>query len=292
MSVDSPVSTALVAADPPRRPGPRHARRVRRLPLWITVVGWVVVAVLAVVAAMRLFAWDALEPFGVLNTVTGLIYLPAWIVLVVALVGMRYALALGALVIAVLQVIFLLPELTASEPVPTWTRGAPTISLLDANVYAYNHSMAGYAAQIKATRPDLVTMEEAIPADVRQLTDSGALRGLPHTIEFKRYDPDAFFIASAYPLATSTIVYRYGRPLIVKTAIELPSGLQPLWVVHTTAPLPATFSQWKGQAPTTDTRPFVNEIAGPTWGYHFQDINLALGNLVNDVQRAEVAYTK
>ncbi len=40
----------------------------------------------------------------------------------------------------------------------------------------------------------------------------------------------------------------------------------------------------------SDTRPVVNEIAGPTWGYHFQDINLSLGNLVTDVHDAETAY--
>ena len=43
-------------------------------------------------------------------------------------------------------------------------------------------------------------------------------------------------------------------------------------------------------AASGDTRPVVNEIAGPTWGYHFQDINLALGNLVKDVQTAEANY--
>jgi hypothetical protein len=40
-----------------------------------------------------------------------------------------------------------------------------------------------------------------------------------------------------------------------------------------------------------DTRPVVNEIAGPTWGFHFQDINLALGNLVDDVRAAEASYS-
>ena len=39
-----------------------------------------------------------------------------------------------------------------------------------------------------------------------------------------------------------------------------------------------------------DTRPLVGEIAGPAWGYHFQDINLALGDLVRDVRGAESAY--
>ena len=40
-----------------------------------------------------------------------------------------------------------------------------------------------------------------------------------------------------------------------------------------------------------DTRPLVSEIFGATWGYHFQDINLSLGNLVTDVHNAEVAYS-
>jgi hypothetical protein len=37
-------------------------------------------------------------------------------------------------------------------------------------------------------------------------------------------------------------------------------------------------------------RPLVSETLGPTWGYHRVDINLALGNLVDDVAAAESAY--
>ena len=35
----------------------------------------------------------------------------------------------------------------------------------------------------------------------------------------------------------------------------------------------------------SDTRPLVTE--GPDWGYHAEDVNLALGNLVADVASAE-----
>ena len=43
---------------------------------------------------------------------------------------------------------------------------------------------------------------------------------------------------------------------------------------------------------TTDVagRPVVSESLGPTWGYHLDDVNLALGNLVNDVKVEENAY--
>ena len=51
---------------------------------------------------------------------TAFVYLPAWLVVVVAGVGKRYVLAAAALVIVVLQVVFMLPELTAAQPLPAW----------------------------------------------------------------------------------------------------------------------------------------------------------------------------
>jgi hypothetical protein len=38
-------------------------------------------------------------------------------------------------------------------------------------------------------------------------------------------------------------------------------------------------------------RPVVSETLGADWGYHIDDINLALGNLVDDVAAEEAAYT-
>ena len=86
-----------------------------------------------------------------------------------------------------------------------------------------------------------------------QLDRAGALTGLTYRFEVKRYDPWAFYLASRYPLAHTTVVSRYDRPLIVETTLELPSGPQTLWVVHTVAPLPSSFSQWQGQLSTIAT---------------------------------------
>ena len=41
---------------------------------------------------------------------------------------------------------------------------------------------------------------------------------------------------------------------------------------------------------TVAGRPVVSETLGAAWGYHLYDINLALGNLVDDVAAAEAAY--
>jgi len=35
----------------------------------------------------------------------------------------------------------------------------------------------------------------------------------------------------------------------------------------------------------------VSETLGAAWGYHIDDINLTLGNLVDDVNAEEAAYT-
>ena len=52
----------------------------------------------------------------------------------------------------------------------------------------------------------------------------------------------------------------------------------------------ATWLQVSDLARPGDTRPVVTEALGPQWGYHLADINLALGNLVDDVRSEEAAY--
>ena len=233
--LDSPAQTASA----PRR----HSQPKRRLPDWIAVILWLIVGALAIVAAMRLFAWDTYQPFAVLNDVTAFVYLPAWIILIVALIGRRFYLALAALVIVALQVVFMLPELTAAEPIPSWATKAPTIRVLDANVYYANPSMAGYIQQIKAQRPDLITMEEATTFSVDQLKSSGVLASYPYALQVKRNDPKAFFVASKYPISGANVVYGDGgTPFIVQSTLHLPTGSVTLWVVHTVAPESNTFS--------------------------------------------------
>ena len=41
---------------------------------------------------------------------------------------------------------------------------------------------------------------------------------------------------------------------------------------------------------TVAGRPVVTESLGPDWGYHVDDVNLALGNLVDDVRAEEAAF--
>jgi Protein of unknown function (DUF3089) len=52
----------------------------------------------------------------------------------------------------------------------------------------------------------------------------------------------------------------------------------------------ATWLQVTPSTTTGDPRPTVTATRGPVWGYHVDDVNLSLGNLVFDVEREEAAY--
>jgi hypothetical protein len=53
----------------------------------------------------------------------------------------------------------------------------------------------------------------------------------------------------------------------------------------------ATWLQVSDIAGPGDTRPVVSEVLGPAWGYHVDDVGLALGDLVRDVAGEEAAWT-
>ncbi len=224
----------------------RHRRKRRRLPGWVAGIGWIVVLPLGAIALLRIFAWDDDVVLAVINTVSLLVYLPAWIVAIGAGFGRRYVLAGAALLVVVAQLFFVLPEFTASQPAPAWAATAPRIRLLDANVYFLNDTaMSGYASQIKAYRPQLVTMEEATPLAVGNLKRSGALADLPFRLRGLTLRPTGILDRLEVQASGSTVVYFDGLPLIVETTIHLPSGAQPLWVVHSAAPVHDSFAGWQ-----------------------------------------------
>lgn len=225
------------------------ARSVR-LPTWLLVFLWGITAGLLVVILMRLVAWDELEVFAVANTVTAFIYLPAWFIAPLALIGQQRALATAAILVVIAQLFFLAPELRAKEPLPSWAPHATAFTLFDANVYNDNVSVTGYERQIEHLRPALVTLEEATPPKVASLERSGALSHLPYRYSVRRSDPFAFLIASAFPLSAIRVISLFGRPLIVESQVHLPGRTIELWVVHTIAPLAVSFEQWRDQLHT------------------------------------------
>jgi endonuclease/exonuclease/phosphatase (EEP) superfamily protein YafD len=229
---------------PPRR-GHRAAVVVRA---GLLVAGWLIVAVLGLVALLRLVAWDSFEPLIVLNALTQIVYLPAWIVAAGALIMRRWWLAVAAVVIVVAQLAFVAPELLATAPVPAWARHAPVVRVFDANVDKSIDFGAGYAPAIEQDRPDLITLEEFTLPALHSIVASGVLGSFPYQCVAPTPGATGFLVASRLRMTACRVrtVFWEGHRMqyMVEATLWSPGGPVALRVVHTLAPFPAYWREW------------------------------------------------
>ncbi len=244
----------------------------------LLVVGWLIVAALGLVALLRLVAWDSIEPLIVLDSLTLIVYLPAWIVAVVALIVRRWWLAAAAVVIVVAQLTFALPEALAAAPVPTWARHAPVVRVFDANIDASLHFETGYVRAIEQDRPDLITLEEFTPPALQRMVASGVLASFPYSCVAPTPGATGFLIASRLRLTdcrVRTVLWDgVWMQYMVEATLWSPGGPVALRVVHSLAPFPAYWREWSaalaavGQSmrASGDSRMLMVGDFNATWG--------------------------
>jgi endonuclease/exonuclease/phosphatase (EEP) superfamily protein YafD len=218
----------------------------------LLAAAWLIVAVLGLVALLRLVAWDSIEPLIVLNALTQVVYLPAWGVVAAALVTRRWWLAAAAAVIVAAQVAFVVPELSAAAPVPTWARHAPVVRVFDANIDKSLQFQAGYVRAIEQDRPDVVTLEEFTPSALQSMAASGLLKTFPYRCMAPAYGADGFLIASRLRLTGCRVRHQiWGNSIwtqyMVEATLWSSGGPVALRVVHTLAPLPVSWREWSAE---------------------------------------------
>jgi endonuclease/exonuclease/phosphatase (EEP) superfamily protein YafD len=228
---------------------PRHRHRAPAVVrVGLLAVGWFIVAVLGLVALLRLVAWDSLEPLIVLDALTPIVYLPAWVVAIGALIVRRWWLAVAAVAIVVAQLAFVAPELLATAPVPAWARHAPVVRVFDANIDKSLYVEAGYVRAIEQDRPDLITLEEFTPPALQSMMASGVLASFPFRCMASAYGATGFLIASRLHLTGCRVrtVFWDGRwtPYMVEAILWSPGGPVALRLVHTLAPFPRYWREW------------------------------------------------
>ena len=243
------VSGALEAGetDTPHR---RH-RGPAVLGVALLAVGWLIVAVLGIVALLRLVAWDSAEPLIVLDALTPIVYLPAWGVAAGALIARRWWLAVAAAVIVTAQLAFVMPELSAAAPVPAWARHAPSVRVFDANVDKSLNFKAGYVRAIEQDRPDVITLEEFTPPALQSMVASGVLESFPYRCVAPARGADGFLIASRLRLTGCRVQIEIWdgntwTPYMVEATLWSPGGPVALRLVHTLAPFSAYWREWSG----------------------------------------------
>ncbi len=245
----------------------------------LLVVGWLLVAVLGVVALLRLVAWDSAEPLIVLDDLTLVIYLPAWVAAAGALIARRWWLAGAAGVMVVAQVAFAAPELLASAPVPAWAAAdAPVVRVFDANIDKSFHFQPGYVRAIEQDHPDVVTLEEFTPPALTAMKASGVLTRFPYRCTAPAFGATGFLVASRLPMTGCQVKTVLGNgwqvPYMVEATVSTSGGPVALRVVHTLAPFPAYWREWsaalaavgKSVRASGDSRMLMVGDFNATWG--------------------------
>ena len=244
----------------------------------LLVVSWLIIGVLGLVALLRLVAWDSVEPLIVLDALAPIVYLPAWIVAVGALIVRRWWLAVAAVVIVAAQMAFVTPELLATASVPAWARHSPMVRVFDANIDSSFHFEAGYARAMEQARPDLVTLEEITPLAMKSLVATGVLESFPYRCAAPTYGATGFLIASRLHLTGCQVrtVFWHGQwmPYMVEAILWSPGGPIALRLVHTLAPFPAYWREWsavlaaidRSVRASADSRMLMIGDFNATWG--------------------------
>lgn len=206
------------------------------------------IGALGLFALLRVAAWDSAEPIAVVDALAMVVYLPAWIIAIGAIAGRRWPLGIASLIVVAAQVAFVAPELLAAAPLPSWARHAPTLRLFDANVDKSKEFGGGYGPAIDHFRPDLVTLEEFTPPDLRALRRSGALAPFRFLCAAPQYGPKGFFVASRFPMTgckVHSVRWKRGlTPYMLSATIDAHGSTVELLVVHTLAPFPAYWEEW------------------------------------------------
>jgi endonuclease/exonuclease/phosphatase (EEP) superfamily protein YafD len=262
-------------ASPPRR----QDRKWSRWRTGMLVLGWLIVGGLALTAIMRLVAWDTIEPFIVLDALSLIVYLPAWVVAAVALIARRWWLGGAALVIVAAQVAFAVPELTAATPAPAWARTASSVRVLDAGVDDSMIFHDGYVQAIEQAHPDIITLTEFTPPAYRSMQASGVLNNYPYRCAAPQFGAIGFLIASRLPLSGCQVHSVYSEtlgftPYLVSATLSTPAGPVALRLAHTLAPFPSSYREWqmalaaidRSVRASTDGRMLMIGDFNATWG--------------------------
>ncbi len=192
----------------------------------------------------RVVAWDARSALVAVNALAPFVFLPVWPVAVAAGLTQRWALFATALAVVVAHVAFVAPELAARSRLPAAVPGGRAVRLFNANVYAWNDRPGGIAEEIRASRPDVVFLQESTPAIVEAIDAAGALEELPYRLAVPRDDPAGGLLAARWPLLEQEVVEVGGRPVLLRATVETEGGPLRLYAVHVVAPFGGGRERW------------------------------------------------
>jgi endonuclease/exonuclease/phosphatase (EEP) superfamily protein YafD len=227
-----------------------------------TVLGWVVVLALGAVVLTQRFGVTGRAGLAIAQDLLVYLLTAAWVVLIVAVLGDRWVLAAVAAVLAIYQLVLVIPRLTATR-LPRWTRDAPRLELLVSNVFIDNETPAALARELLGRDADVVVILEWNPTFVREFDAAGGRTSYPNRV----FDPGdhsdyAVGIVAKVPLAPESQMMTIGPLRFAQAVVDV--GGEPLTIIGlnpTAAVDPGGVEDWEKQLDALIDH--VPSVAGP-----------------------------
>lgn len=219
----------------------------------------VLLAPFALLALARLFAHDAALPLVWLSSVTPWVFLPAYLLLGVALWRRRAGVTFVAAFVVACHVAWVAPSLVPTTEAPP--AGAPALRVVTANLLGVNDRPERLLDELLESDADVLVLEEVSPRWAAQLVTDRALAAYPHRDIFVREDSFGIAVLSRRPLTDSRIVDLEGVPMIDAT-VDVEGRALRLIGVHTLPPVDAAYAAvWRAQLRRLEG--YVEAIDGP-----------------------------
>jgi vancomycin resistance protein VanJ len=199
-------------------------------PVWGIVLGLLLIAVAHVVA------FDRDRIFMLADSYTLWIYLPAYLIVVSAVLFRARALALVAGLLVVAHLVWVVPPMLRSVTVPAAAARAPQVRVVSANLNFDNGNHAPLLTELTAANADVIFLQEVTPAWWEAIERSGLLATHPRHVEVPRDDPGGLAILSREPLDNVVVHDADGWPIITADVI-VAGTLVHVADVHLVAPL-------------------------------------------------------
>ncbi|WP_308204656.1 endonuclease/exonuclease/phosphatase family protein [Frankia sp. R82] len=243
-----PPSTSPPGDIPVAAPEPT-ARTPPSLPTVITIVAWVLTGGLALLALGRLLHLDdAIDwPYTVVNALTPLLYLPAYLGAAVAFARRRNLLLILSVALIAVHAFWTVPELLPGHPEHA-APGSAQLRIMSANLRYDNVHADRLGAQIRSANPDVLVLVELTPLTLSKVTSTGALR--PYGYQVVRPTQGAFGAAvySRFPLrdAAAPII---GGAMSLRAIVQVDENRRfVMYAVHTISPTSGEYtSRWRSQ---------------------------------------------
>ena len=167
---------------------------------------------LLVVSLVRLLGVEHGTLLALLVGAAPVTLLPAYVVLLLALLWRRGRLAAVAGVVAVAHLLVVAPALGAAG-VPAEAATAPRLRVVVANLYVLNPDPERAGRVLRALRPDVLVVPELDGRGLAALRASGLVDDLPHVVVELGARPETVGLLSRLPLADRTTRSAGGRML-------------------------------------------------------------------------------